>query len=284
VENVRILFVDDEQLILLTMPEILRRHGYEVTAVGTVNEALTQITSARFDVLISDLNIGHPGDGFTVVSAMRRTQPTCVTLIVTGYPGFDSALEAIRSQVDDYLIKPAAVPTLIKLIEQKLANPKSGRSVVATKRISNILRESEFEITQRALKEMKSDSALGMLPLTDTQRIEFTPHTLGELAATLESPEAEQVQAVKAIIQGATVRGERRYQLGYTIPLLTAYVRILERVIYDVIHQQMLTLNLSYFMFDLKRLNDVLALQLEYTQMAFLEAERRMPRQSAEQP
>ena len=78
------------------MPAILRQHGYDVTAVGTVNEALAQITSAPFDVLISDLNIGHPGDGFTVVSAMRRTQPTCITLILTGYPGFDSALEAIR--------------------------------------------------------------------------------------------------------------------------------------------------------------------------------------------
>ena len=69
--------------------------------------------SAQFDVLISDLNIGQPGDGFTVVSAMRRSQPACITLILTGYPGFDTALEAIRSQVDDYLIKPAAIPTLI---------------------------------------------------------------------------------------------------------------------------------------------------------------------------
>jgi CheY-like chemotaxis protein len=278
--NVRILFVDDEPSIILTMPAILRQHGYEVTAVGTVSEALTQIASARFDVLLSDLNIGHPGDGFTVVSAMRRTQPTCITLILTGYPGFDSALEAIRSQVDDYLIKPTPVLTLIKLIEQKLTDPKSGGSAAATKRISHILRESEFEITQRALKEMKSDPALGMLPLTDEQRIEFIPNTLGELATMLESPEAEQVQAAKAIIQGATVRGERRYQLGYTIPLLTAYVRVLERAIYDVIHQQMLRLNLSYFMFDLKRLNDALALQLEYTQMAFLNVEQPIGRQA----
>ena len=60
-ETVRILFVDDEPNILLTMPAILRQHGYEVTAVGTVSEALTQITTAAFDVLISDLNIGHAG-------------------------------------------------------------------------------------------------------------------------------------------------------------------------------------------------------------------------------
>lgn len=261
------------------MPAILRQHGYEVTAVGTVNEALTQITTSQFDVLISDLNIGHPGDGFTVVSAMRRTQPRCITLILTGYPGFDSALEAIRSQVDDYLIKPAPIPSLIKLIEQKLKNPKPGTNG-ATKLISHILRENTFEITRLVLKEMKSDPGLEGLPITDEERIEFTPNTLDELAMMLESRQSDQREVASTIIQGATVRGQRRYHQGYTIPLLATYVRLLERAIYDVIHQQMLTLNLSYLMFDLKRLNDALGLQLEYMQVAFLEAERRMPRKT----
>ena len=74
-QDIRILFVDDEPNLVLTMPAILRQHGYDVTAVETVNEALTQIMSAQFDVLLSDLNIGQPGDGFTVVSAMRQSQP-----------------------------------------------------------------------------------------------------------------------------------------------------------------------------------------------------------------
>jgi DNA-binding NtrC family response regulator len=116
---VRVLFVDDEPGIRITMPQILRRHGLSVRAVATVNQALAEITSAQFDVLISDLNIGQPGDGFTVVNAMRRTHPNCVTLILTGYPD-ETALEAIRSQVDGYLIKPARIPMLMSLIEEKL--------------------------------------------------------------------------------------------------------------------------------------------------------------------
>jgi DNA-binding NtrC family response regulator len=125
-EAARVLFVDDEPSLRLTMPEVLRQHGFSVTAVGTVNEALAEITSAEFDVLISDLNFDHPADGFIVVSAMRRTQPNCVTLILTGYPGFETALEALRSQVDDYLINPADVPALVRLIEAKLQQRKSG--------------------------------------------------------------------------------------------------------------------------------------------------------------
>jgi CheY-like chemotaxis protein len=278
-EGVRVLFVDDEPSLCLTMPEILRQQGYKVTAVGTVNEALTQITTAQFDVLISDLNIGHPGDGFTVVSAMRRTQPTCITLILTGYPGFDSALEAIRSQVDDYLIKPAVIPSLINLIEQKLKNPKPGTSG-ATKRISQILREETFEITQRALSEMKSNPALGAVPLTDEERIEIMPRTLSELARLLESVESE--QASEEAIQSAKMHGIKRYQQGYTIPLLATEVRLLDQAVYDVIHEHMRSLNLSYFMFDLKRLNAYLGIRLEHAQIAFLNVKERIGHQSGQ--
>jgi DNA-binding NtrC family response regulator len=134
-QPVRVLFVDDEPGIRITMPEILRQHGFSVTAVGNVNEALDEITSAQFDVLISDLNFDHPADGFIVVSAMRRTQPNCVILILTGYPGFETALEALRNQVDDYLIKPARIPALVSLIEKKLKQRKPG-TVAATKHIA----------------------------------------------------------------------------------------------------------------------------------------------------
>jgi DNA-binding NtrC family response regulator len=97
----RLLCVDDEEVILFTMAAILKKHGFEVSTAASVAEALQKITSETFDVLLSDLNIGNPGDGLTVVSAMRRTQPEAVTMILTGYPAFETALEAIRQQVDD---------------------------------------------------------------------------------------------------------------------------------------------------------------------------------------
>src|ERR1700681_4404416 len=68
----RILFVDDEAGIRKTLQIILEQHGFQVTAAATVPEALEHLNHATFDVLLSDLNIGQPGDGFTVVSAMRR--------------------------------------------------------------------------------------------------------------------------------------------------------------------------------------------------------------------
>src|SRR5437868_4551877 len=102
-------------------------HGYEVSAAATVAEALKIMNEKSFDVLLTDLNIGQPGDGFTVTSAMRRTQPDAVTIIITGFPAFETALQAIREQVDDYVVKPADVDKLVSCIEDKLQHRQSHR-------------------------------------------------------------------------------------------------------------------------------------------------------------
>jgi len=81
-----VLVVDDEETTRAMLRRVLGNEGFTVTAVGTVPEALALILQSRFDVLISDLNIGHPADGFVVVSAMRRTHPDALTFILTGYP------------------------------------------------------------------------------------------------------------------------------------------------------------------------------------------------------
>ena len=116
----RILFVDDEPNIRLTLPPILEQHGFEVKAAGTVAEALNEISASRFDVLISDLNVGENGDGFRVVREMRKRQPGCITMILTGYPAFESAVEALHHRVDDYVVKPVDVDSLVSSLRDKL--------------------------------------------------------------------------------------------------------------------------------------------------------------------
>src|SRR5262245_37745362 len=63
----KLLFVDDEPGIRLTLSAILERNGFQVTVAATVAEALALISAQKYDILISDLNIGLPSDGFTVV-------------------------------------------------------------------------------------------------------------------------------------------------------------------------------------------------------------------------
>jgi DNA-binding NtrC family response regulator len=122
----RLLLVDDEPSIRLTLPPVLEGHGFDVTTAASVGDALAEICRSRFDVLLSDLNIGEEGDGFRVVSAMRSAQPGCVNVILTGYPAFESAVQALRNQVDDYLVKPADVETIIEVLREKLESRRKS--------------------------------------------------------------------------------------------------------------------------------------------------------------
>jgi len=120
----RLLFVDDEPSIRLTLPPVLENHGFVVTTAESVSDAIARLDHAHFDVLLSDLNIGQDGDGFQVVSAMRKRHPHCVNIILTGYPAFESAVLAIRHQVDDYVVKPADIDVLVSTINQRLSEQR----------------------------------------------------------------------------------------------------------------------------------------------------------------
>lgn len=264
-KGTRVLFVDDEPGIRETLPAILRSRGYEVVATATVREALEQITSGSFDVLIADLNIGSPGDGFTVVSAMRRSHPECVTLILTGYPAFETALQAIRSQVDEYLIKPAMPSTLVGLIGELLAE-RRPRKQMASRRVSELLRENSEEITRRTLEMMKAEPELAALHLSDEERTDHIPPMLQDVAASLESPTQN---LSSSLLENARKHGEMRRRQGYSVAMMLLGTRLLTRAIYDVAQENLLSLNLSFLVVDLKRLSDCLGAQLQEASRAF---------------
>jgi ActR/RegA family two-component response regulator len=261
--------VDDEPAIRVTTPFILRAHGFDATSVGTVAEALAEIGAHLFDVLISDLNIGQAGDGFTVVSAMRRTQPDCINFILTGYPAIEAALRAISSQVDEILVKPMDAPKMVAAIEQRLRE-RTPTGAFQTKRLSNILYDKKDEICRRIIVEMKDNPELAALPLSDEERLDHTRITLTELVNVLESspPKATSLPA-------AAKTGEERHLQQYPIALLAVNARLLQGVIYDIIHENLLLINLSFLMLDLKQLNEILSLQAEEIIRKFLQAEKR---------
>src|SRR6058998_1978159 len=164
-----ILFVDDEDSIRLTLPPLLQSYGFEVTSAATVAEALGLITRHKFDVLISDLNSGHPGDGFTVVSAMRTHQPDAVRFILTGYPAFESALEAIHEEVHDYLIKPTETEMLVEKIRSKLAKRGPAEGILR-KRLTHVIRDNRESIIEHWLQAAKHDPEIAAISITDSAR------------------------------------------------------------------------------------------------------------------
>jgi len=121
----RLLFVDDEEGIRTTLPAILERRGFEVRVAASVPEAFSEIKTHKFDVLLSDLNIGEDGNGFAVIRAMRQAYPNCVAILLTGYPAFETAVQAIEDEVDGYHVQPADLNSLVSTIERKLRSRQS---------------------------------------------------------------------------------------------------------------------------------------------------------------
>lgn len=124
----RLFFVDDEPSIRLTLPPLLEQRGFAVTIAASVPEALTILRTQQFDVLLCDINIDREADGFTVVKAMREANPDCVAVLLTAYPGFETAVQSIRDEVDDYFTKPADLNAVVDSIERKLL----ARGIVRT--------------------------------------------------------------------------------------------------------------------------------------------------------
>jgi DNA-binding NtrC family response regulator len=173
----RILFVDDEPLLRSSWSEILAKEGFRVTAASSVAEALAFITSEQFQVLLADLNIGQPGDGFTIASAMRRVQPQAVTLILTGYPEFEGALRAIHEQVDDFLLKPTDRVELLGCIQRNLTRTKHAGAILL-KRIANVISDNKAVIIERWYTAVEMDPELGRIKLLREERIDHLPEVL----------------------------------------------------------------------------------------------------------
>lgn len=117
----RILFVDDEVSIRLTLPRVLAKSGFDITSVGSLDDALAEIKTKKFDILISDLNLPQPNAGFAVIEAMRKAQPRCINFILTGYPGDESLQRANGHDVAHYFIKPVEIEEMVKMMKKKLA-------------------------------------------------------------------------------------------------------------------------------------------------------------------
>jgi DNA-binding NtrC family response regulator len=127
----RILLVDDEDNIRLTLSLILRERGFQVSVAGSVLEAKKILKTQDFDALLCDLNIEHEGDGFEVLEAMRQVNPKCVSIFITAYPALETAQRAIQGDIDGYVSKPADIDELVALLERKLA-ARSGRTDAAS--------------------------------------------------------------------------------------------------------------------------------------------------------
>jgi DNA-binding NtrC family response regulator len=104
----RILLVDDDTTILAGLGKDLEFEGYRVTTATSGEEAVRILENRRFDLVLTDLVMDHV-DGMAVVQKAKKANPETRAIILTGYGDMESAINALRSDADDFLLKSTDV-------------------------------------------------------------------------------------------------------------------------------------------------------------------------------
>lgn len=135
-----ILVVDDEPVARQSLSDILKLEGYGVAAAPNGQAAVEHVRTHNVDLMIVDLKM--PGmDGLEVVQVINQISPETEVILLTAHGSTETAIQAVRLRIHDYLLKPAS-PTQI------LASVKKGLSRhFARSRVNNIV-SSETEDTQ----------------------------------------------------------------------------------------------------------------------------------------
>ena len=262
----KILCVDDDRAVLDSLGDVLRHHGFQVSGVATVPEALELISREPFDVLLADLNVGQPGDGFTVVSAMRRVQPNACTFILTGYPDIESAIRAIRSQVDDYFSKPLKIEELLSAISSVASGRRVPAKPMQLLKVFELVEKQRSEIYEQWYEEVMRIPELAAIPLTKVDRVDHLPRLLDELVERMGERDGELSEEQK---EASRVHGQVRYEQGYTIPQVLLEMRILQHVLSETIQRELLGVELSTLVPDVFWIGQSLQAALEVSIRAY---------------
>jgi len=113
--NAKVLVVDDEKSIRLTMGHFLSAGGYQVETAETVDAAKTMIRENAFDVVVSDIVL--PGvSGVELLQFVRETAPAVQVIMMTGQPDLETAAATVRLAASDYLAKPVTKNALLRSV------------------------------------------------------------------------------------------------------------------------------------------------------------------------
>jgi len=113
----KILIVDDEKSILLSLSHLLRTEGVEIVACAEIEEAEAALSSASFDLVLTDIRMsGVAGiEGLELLTYIKDHYPTEV-IIMTGYGTTEIEEEAYRRGAYHFFRKPIDTMELLKRV------------------------------------------------------------------------------------------------------------------------------------------------------------------------
>jgi DNA-binding NtrC family response regulator len=114
----RVLLVEDDESVGVSLAGVLDMHGAQVTLVTSVALGLEPLREQRFDAVVSDLMLDDERGrtGFAVLAEAARLRPGIVAVLITGYPSEAVIKRAADQGLAGVLVKPLEVSELVALL------------------------------------------------------------------------------------------------------------------------------------------------------------------------
>jgi signal transduction histidine kinase len=166
-DGARLLVVDDEENIVLTISEVLRLEGYEVDVASSGREAVRLLDEGVvFDLVLTDLHMDE-GDGLSLLEDVRRRAPLTIVVVLTGFAAVESAIAALRHGAYDYLTKPCIIAELTHTVARGIEH---RRLMLAEREARGRLEELNRELEHR-VEERTAELSRVNLELTEANRM-----------------------------------------------------------------------------------------------------------------
>jgi DNA-binding NtrC family response regulator len=104
----KVLVVDDEKSIRITLKEFLEDEGFLVTTADCFAEALRVLKACDFDVAVIDRVLSNGHSGLDIIEHMYTAYPLCKTILITAYPTIESAQVCLKYGSTDCFVKPVS--------------------------------------------------------------------------------------------------------------------------------------------------------------------------------
>jgi DNA-binding NtrC family response regulator len=123
-DKIKILVIDDDPEIRVTLEALLSAEGYFVEVAETGMEAIRKTQEKWFNIALIDINLPDI-NGIQLLTMLREGRPKMRKIIVTGFPTLPNAVEAVNKQANAYMIKPVDLPQMLEIIKEQLEQQES---------------------------------------------------------------------------------------------------------------------------------------------------------------
>jgi PAS domain S-box-containing protein len=233
----RILVVDDEKGIRVTLVELLRDAGHEAHAVADAELAVARLGVQEFDVLVTDIILPRVS-GMDLLEVARRMVPDTEVILITGDPALDTATRALRAGAFNYLAKPISGAALCREVAAA-AEAKARRDHDRAEQQDLQARVAEqrraLEESEARYRDLVENAPLGILSIDRGGRI---LEINAKLLQILGSNDPEATRAINILTfplldhAGITADLQRCLETGETLTAERPYVTLWDKTTY----------------------------------------------------